>query len=497
MPNSVAVIPKPSKRGTLEEAILAERVREEDRREYARGLRVFQHYRNVCEWQKSREHKWVCRAAEQKALATMQQYLDEIDVRRERLRDFLEEEENKYLAEMDALVEMEAQHKEAKIKERIKLLKEKRERERQQVVAEKREQQFRDRCDELRTLCMKRNKKESSDSQLAQQALKEELKKEEKMEERKLEEICEKELLAKDHQAELEAQKASGRVQEMLNVLDAQMAMLSARKEEEEQLKKEEAEWLEEELHLVRKENEDLERQKRHKQKECRDILLKAVRDRMNHLNKEKEIQLAVEKMILEQDYQDPQKDAEEKTKKKQELLKDQLNYLAHLAEQLEKDKEREKEEEKLFKEDNDQFWAKKIEKMKLEKEARFQLLRDAVNTRQLQMEEKLKKKAERQIEIAEERKLLDETIREYKRWEEEKRARKVQKASEYRDQLTTQIAYRQWLREEEEKERKREYEAGLEAQREYEERVQFILSTPPYSLVKTHPMRRALMSDS
>ncbi|XP_032531488.1 cilia- and flagella-associated protein 53 [Chiroxiphia lanceolata] len=497
MPHVVAVISKPYKKNALEEEILAERVREGDRREYARELRVFQHYRNVCDWQKSREHKWLHRAAEEKARAKMRDYLEEIDVRRDRLRELLEEEEIRYLAEMDTLAAMEAQDKEAKMKEQTKLLREKREQERQQLVAEKREQQFRNRCDEFRTLCVRRNKKESSDSQLAQQALKEELKKEEKMEERRLEEICEKELLAKDHQEELEKQKASWRIQEMLSVLDAQVAQLSARKEEEEQLKKEEAEWLEEEKNLVRQEKEELERQKRHKQKECRETLLRAAKDRRDRLNEEKESQLAEEKMILEQDFQDPQRDAEEKTKKKQELLKDQLTYLAHLAEQLEKDKEQEEIDEKLFKEENDQVWAKRAEKMKLEREARFQLLRDVVNTRQEQMKEKLQKKAEKQLEVAEERKLLAETFREYKRLEELKRARKVQKANEYRDQLTSQISYRQHLREEEEKERKREYEAGLEEQREYEKRVQFILSAPRDSILKTHPMRKALMSDS
>lgn len=43
---------------------------------------------------------------------------------------------------MEALEEV-AQEKQAKVKERTKLLKEKREEERQQLVAEKREQQFR------------------------------------------------------------------------------------------------------------------------------------------------------------------------------------------------------------------------------------------------------------------------------------------------------------------------------------------------------------------
>ncbi|NXF10853.1 CFA53 protein, partial [Smithornis capensis] len=473
------------KRDTFESKILSERAREEEQQEYAVGLRVFQHYRNACDWHKSREYKWVHRATEGKVWATMQDYLEEIHVRRERLRDFLEAEESRYCAEMEALQKM-AQDKEAKMKEQARLLKEKRQKERQQQVAEKREQQFRNRCNEFRALCMKRNKKESSDSQLAQQALKQELKKEEEIEERKLEEICEKELLAKDHQKALEAQKLSVQIQEMLNVLDAQVAAHSALKEEENQLKKEEAQWLEKEKHLVRKENEELERQKRHKQKECREMLLKAAQDKKNRLNEEKQSELALEQMILKQRLREPQREVDEK-KRKQVLLKEQLSYLTHLAEQLEKEKEREKEDEKLYKEEMDQVWAEKAEKMKQERETRFQLLRDCVTTRQLQMEEKLQKKVEKQIEIAEEKKLLDKTIREYQHWEEEKRASKVQKAKEYRDQLTTQIAYQQWLQKEEEEERKREYESAREAEREYEERIQFILSTPLGSVVKSH----------
>lgn len=59
-----------------------------------------------------------------------------------RLRELLEAEENKYFAEMEAFEET-LLEKQAKMRERAKLLREEREKERQQLVAEKREQQFR------------------------------------------------------------------------------------------------------------------------------------------------------------------------------------------------------------------------------------------------------------------------------------------------------------------------------------------------------------------
>ncbi|XP_015470358.1 cilia- and flagella-associated protein 53 isoform X1 [Parus major] len=496
-PHEVALLAKPFKRNIVEEAILAERVQQEEQCEQERDLRVFWHYRNACDWYKGGEDKWLHRTAERKVRETLQQYLQEIDVRRERLRDFLEAEESRHFAEVEALDEENAQNREVKMKEQAKLLREKREQDRLKVVTEKREQQFRNRCEEYRILCKKQSEKELGDCQLAQQTLKEILKKEEKMQEQKLEEICEKELLAKDEEAELKAQEVAARIREMLDVREAQVAVHTARQEEKKQEIKKEAEWLEQDLHQFRKENEELEKKRRHQQKECRELLLKAVQDKQKHLDAEKQTQLAQEKKILEEDFQDPNRIYAEITTKKQALLKEQLTYLDHLAEQLRREKEQEREDEKLLKEERDQAWAKRVEKMKEEREARFQLLRDVMNTRQTQMEEKLQKKAQRKIEIAEEKKKMAEAIREFEREEEEKRIRKVQKAKEYRDQLTTQIAYQQCLQKAEEEKRKKELESNMEAERKYQERVRLILSMPNESVLKLPTTKKALMLDS
>ncbi|XP_041317604.1 cilia- and flagella-associated protein 53 [Pyrgilauda ruficollis] len=496
-PHELALIAKPTKRDLFEETILAERELEEEQREHERVLRVFRHYRNVCDWHKGGEDKWMQRAAERKVRATLQQYLQEIEVRRERLRDFLEAEESRHLAEVRALDEENAQQREVKMKEQAKLLREKKEQERLQVVAEKREQQFRNQSHEYREHCKKLSEKELGDCQLAQQTLKEILKKEEKMQERKLEEICEKELLAKDQEAELKAQEVAARIREMVDVRDAQVAVHAAHREEKKQEIRQDAERLEKELHQLRKENEDLERRKLHQQKECREIWLKAVQDRQKHLDAEKQIQLAEEKVILENDFHDTDKEHEKIRNKKQTLLKEQVNYLDHLAEQLRKEKEQEREDEKIFKEERDKVWAERVEKLKQERKARFQLLRDVMNTRQSQMMEKLQKKEERKIEIAKEKKAMAEAVRKFEYEEEEERIRKAQKAKEYRDQLASQIAYQQWLQKAEEEKRKKEYEANIEAEREYQEKIQLILAKSNKSEVKSPTAKRALMPDS
>ncbi|XP_063279258.1 cilia- and flagella-associated protein 53 isoform X2 [Prinia subflava] len=421
-PYELALLAKPPKKDIVEERILAERLWEADQQEHESDLRRFRHYCNAYEWHKGGEDKWVHRTAERKVRAALQQYLLEIDARRQRLRDFLEAEESRHFAEVEALDEEEIQNREVKMKEKAKLLREKREQERLKVVAEKRDQQFRNQCEEYRIHCKKQSEKELGDCQLAQRTLKELQKKEEKMQEQKLDEICEKELLAKDEKAELKAQERAARIQEMLEVREAQVAVHTARREEERQQTIKEAERLEEEKHQLRKESEELERKKQHQQKERREMLLKAVRDRKKRLDAEKKMQLAEEKKILERNLEDSDREHVDTMKKKQALLQEQHTYLDHLAEQLRREKEQEREDEKIFQEERDRSWAKRVQRMKEEKEARFQLMRDVMHKRQLQVEEKLQKQAERKIEIAKEKKAMAEAIREFEREEEEKR---------------------------------------------------------------------------
>ncbi|XP_050769602.1 cilia- and flagella-associated protein 53 [Gymnogyps californianus] len=496
VPHSLALRAKPPKEQTSENFVLAHRQKEKELLENAHFLKLYNQYRKVYEWQQRNEQKWLHSVVQRKVDATMQEYLAGTDERRERLRELLEAEESRYFTEMESLEET-VLEKQEKMRERVKLLREKREKDRQQLVAEKREQQFREQCEELRIQWMKKHQKELCEDRLAQLALKEELKKQQKEEEQMFAELWKEDRLAKEKREAVEMQKSAEQNREILNALSAQVAVLSAHKEEAKRLKEEEARLLEEQQQLLKLENEQLQMEKLQKQKECRDMLLSAAQDKKNRLNEEKQGELALEMKILEKSLQEPQEDTEEKTKRKQELFKEQQTYLAYLAQQLEEEKRREKEVDKLLDEEMAKVWAKKAEQMRLEKEARKQLLKDVLNTRQLQIEEKLQRNAKEQEELAQGGKLLAEAITELKHTEEEKYARKVKEAKEYQEQLRAQIAYRQQARDAEEEEKQREYESGLAAERAYQEKVQDILSRPCEKLAKTHPLRRKLMSNS
>ncbi|XP_069736763.1 cilia- and flagella-associated protein 53 [Phaenicophaeus curvirostris] len=484
---------KPSKGQGFQGLILASRQKANEVQKYTDFLKLYSQYRSFHEWQHRNEQKWLRNTMQGRVEATMQEFLAETDERRKRLRELLGTEESRYFTEMESLKET-VLEKQEKMKVRAKLLKEKRERERQQLAAEKREQQFREQCEELRIQLMKQHQMELCEDRLAQLALKEELKKQQKEEEQMFAELWKEDRLAKEKREVVDVKKLTEQNREILDTLSSQVAMLNAHKEEAKRLKEEEAQLLEEQKQLLKLENERLKMEKQQKQKECRDMLLSAAQDKQKRLNEEKQDELALEMKILEKCLQETQGGTEEKTKRKQELLKEQQTYLAYLAQQLEEEKQREKEVDKVFSEDIEKVWAKKAEKMRLEEEGRRQLMKDVLSTRRLQIEEKLKRNAKEQEELAEERKLLEEAATELKRVEEERSARKAKEGREYQEQLRAQIADRQRARDAKEGERQREYELGVTEERAYQERVRDILSRPCEKLTKTHPLRRKLM---
>ncbi|XP_053909647.1 cilia- and flagella-associated protein 53 [Cuculus canorus] len=482
-----------SKGQGLERSLLASRQKADELQKYTDFLKLYSHYHSVHEWQHRSDQKWLHNTAQRRVDATMQELLAGTDERRKRLRELLEAEESRYFTEMASLEET-VLEKQEKMRIRAKLLKEKRERERQQLAAEKREQQFREQCEELRIQLMKQHQMELCEDRLAQLALKEELKKQQKKEEQMFAELWKEDRLAKEKREVAAMQKFTEQNREILNTLSSQVAMLNVHKEEAKRLKEEEARLLEEQKQLLKLEHEQLKMEKRQKQKECRDTLLSAAQEKQKRLNEEKQGELALEMKILEKCLQEPQECTKEKTKRKQELMKEQQTYLAYLAQQLEEEKQREKEVDKVFSEDIEKVWAKKAEQMRLEEEGRRLLMKDVLTTRQMQIEEKLKRNAKEQEELAQERKLLEEAATELELVEEERSARKAKEGREYQEQLRAQIADRQQAREAEEEEKQQEHESRLAEERAYQERVRDMLSRPCEKLAKTHPLRRKLM---
>ncbi|KAM4708265.1 cilia- and flagella-associated protein 53 [Discoglossus pictus] len=445
-------------------------------------------------WEKVTDHKILHNTVQRRVQETMQEYKMHIEERRDRLKQLLETEEMEHIKEMESMEETTLE-RQAKMRERAKSLKEKRERERLALVAEKREQQFREQCEELRALRSQKNLNEVCTERMAQLAIKEELEKQRKEEEDLFALLYEQDRLAKE---EHEAKKNQGKeelIQKTLNILNMQRAAANAQKMEEKRLKEEEAKLLEEQRQLMKMEDERALREKRQKQMKVRHMLDTSLRLKMKRLAQEHQEELALDMKIMEQIMQSTHDDTEEKQQRKLELRKEQQVYREYLAQQLEEEKRLEMEMDKLIDEEMERSLAKQAEQRRKEREARNRLMKDVMDTRQLQIQEKLQRNAGKQEELARDKELLEKAIEEHKQLESEITARQLKQAKQYQQHLISQVAYQHQQREAEKEEDWREYEAGLQAEKTYQKKLREILSRPYIIDKHVHPLRKSRIS--
>ncbi|XP_069483068.1 cilia- and flagella-associated protein 53 isoform X2 [Ambystoma mexicanum] len=445
-------------------------------------------------FEKITDHKILHNTVQRKVQDAMQQYKMGTEERRDRLRDMLENEERELIKEMESMEET-ALEKLAKMRERAKYLKEKREDERLALVAEKRDQQFREQCEELRSLLSQNHQREVCTERLVQLSIKEQLQKQQKEENDLFAQLWEKDRLMKEEREEQDAQSQKERDRGMLDVLHLQIAATEAQKMEEKRLKQEEAVIMAQQRALYRLDEERAQREKLQKQQQTRHMLDGNLRLKMKRLAREQQEELILDMKILEQLLKDTQDDTLEKKQRKEEMRKEELIYREYLANQLEEEKRQEKEMEKMIEAELEKSLAKRAEQTHLEREARYRLLREVMETRHLQICEKLSRNAGKQEELARDRELLEKAIEEHKQLELERTSRHKQLALEYQDQLLSQVAYQKLRKEMENEEECREFQAGLLAEKAYQEKLKTILARPYANQANVHPLRKSRIS--
>ncbi|XP_066458657.1 cilia- and flagella-associated protein 53 isoform X2 [Eleutherodactylus coqui] len=445
-------------------------------------------------WERLTDHKILHNRVQRKVNETMEDYRLQTEERRDRLKALLETEELEHIKEMESMSETTLE-RQAKIRERAKSLRERREKERLAIVAEKRDQQFREQCEELRVLKSKMHENEVCSERMAQLALKEELDRQRKEEDILFAELWEKDRLAKVEHEEKKTQRQMELNREMLDVLQVQRAAAEAQRMEEKRLKEEEAYLLVEQRKLMKLEAERAQREKQQKQLQVRNTLDKSIRLKMKRLAKEQQEELALDMKIMEQLMQGSQDGTQEKHLRKMELQREQQIYRQYLAKQLEEEKRQEKEMDMLIEAELKKSWAKRTEQLRLEKEARNRLMKEVMETRRQQIEEKLQQIAKEQEELACDKELLEMAIAEHKQLEKERNTRQMQNAKLYQQQLLSQVSYQQLQRKVEKEEDRREYESGLQAERSYQQKLQDILSRPYIRKEQIHPLRRTRIS--
>nr|XP_003406348.1 cilia- and flagella-associated protein 53 [Loxodonta africana] len=442
------------------------------------------------EWDEHNDRKFLDSLVQARIKDAMQAFIINTEERRNKLRELLASEENEYFTEMQ-LKEETIEVKKDRMREKTKLLKEKKEKEKQIFVAEKLDQQFRERCEELRVELFCIHQKKLCEERKAQIAFNEERKRQELVEEQMFSKLWEEDRLAKERREAQEARRQRQLVEDTRLGLNAQITAIQAQQRAAQQLKEEEGRLVGSDNAHIKLENEKEKLKQQKAKQEIRTFLQKAVQEKIEHIQQEYREEQDLNMKLVQRALQDLQEEADKKKQKREDMVREQKIYNEYVAQRHQEEKDQEKELDKILEEEKEKKLAEKDRQLKLEKEARKQLVNEVMCTRKLQVQEKLQRKAKEQEERAMEQERINEGLKELNREEKENFARRCGLAQEYRMQLQMQIAAQQQAREAEKEENRREFEAGIAAHKICQDKIQDILTNHPVLARNIHPMRR------
>uniref|UniRef100_UPI003AAA810B cilia- and flagella-associated protein 53 n=1 Tax=Centroberyx gerrardi TaxID=166262 RepID=UPI003AAA810B len=489
-PHSAAVRAKfPSSRPP--DYLILDRRRQEDARD---KVLEFTKYQQTCDlrttWQKRTDRSILVGTIERQVKDAMNQYEMSIDERRDRLRGMLEAEEQQLMREIEDKKET-VLERQAKMRERAKTLKERRESERQQLVADKLEQLFREQSEELRAIQTKRREEEVCVERAAQLRSRQEQRQQRQEEERLFAELWDADRQAKEERESQDLQRQQQSNMEQLGYLRAQMEAAEQQRQQAKQLKEEEAQLLREQREMLQLKEQREQQQKHQGQETRRRQLDQCLRLKMKRLAREQQDELELDMSILQQLLTEERDEKQDAAQRKILLRDEQQKYRQYLADELEKQKRQEEETEQLIEAELKETWAKREKKSQMQREARNRLMKDVMETRHLQIQQKLDLNMQKQIQLAKDRDELNKTIEGIKVLDEEQKRRHKQTCQAYQADLRAQMMHQQQLRSEEKAQAEREHRQGLAVQEEYEKKKQDILSRPGSHTTAVHPFRR------
>lgn len=443
------------------------------------------------DWIEHSDRKCFDRLVQRRVKDAMQGFIINMEERRNKLRELLSSEENEYFTELQLKGET-IEEKKDRMRERTKLLREKKEKERQDFVAEKLEQQFREHCEELRSKLVGIHEKRVGEERKAQIAFNQELQRQRLVEEQMYAKLWEEDRLAKENR---EAQEEKRQKELVLNTrlgLDAQVTSLQAQRQAARQMKEEEARFLEQNSAQVKLENEQEKLQKQKTRQETRKILGKALQEKIESMQQEHRETQDLNMKLVGRALQDLQEEADKKKQKKEDMGREQKMYNDYLIQRRMEEKAQEKELDRILEDIKAKKLAEKDRELALEREARQQLKNEVMCTRKLQVQEKMQRKLKEQEELAMEQERINEGLKKLNYEDRENFARRCSLAKEYKNHLQMQIAHHQQTLEAEKEEERQEFEAGIAANKAWLDKIQEILSDHEALSQTIHPMRRA-----
>lgn len=486
-PHSVAIRGKPPPLKPREHLILERRKQDELREEAAAIVNYNKKYDLKTTWERMTDKRIQRNTVKRKMEAILQKHTYSLEERRDKLRDLLEHEEEQYMTEI-ATTQETTLERQAKMRERAKQLKQKREDERKAFVEQKLEQRWRDQCEEMRSILVKRNQDDVCLERAEQLRLKAEQRERQKQGERMYARMWEDDRFAKCKREEMEAALQIERNREALKVLTLQSAAIEKQHEDMKRLKEQEAELLREEAALRVLEDERMKEEKKRQQELTRAELNLSLRQKMKKKAREMQEELAMDMKLLQEMLQQTSNEDAERQQRKNELREEIKLYCEYLADQKKEEEKREKELNDMVTAEVEKQWSQRLAQWRIEKEARKKLMNDVMETRKKQIQFKMDRITEEKRETEREAKEIAANIARHHELAEQQKKAVWETNIFYQQDLLEQIKFHEDIKKKTKEEQLKELIMTEEAERLHQERVERALTIP--DLTKTHPRK-------
>ncbi|XP_069673474.1 cilia- and flagella-associated protein 53-like isoform X2 [Periplaneta americana] len=416
----------------------------------------------------------------------------DLDIRRDKLRRMLLEEEDSLMKEYVDKAQKVNEKKLEEIKLRTQEIRNKREAERKKIVQEKRLQQYTERCEHIRSILSKRMLEEVKKGQQYQMKEREYLKEQEREAEKMWAEVAKKEYEAKVTREIADARRKFQRDKETAEMLLLQQKSIEAQNKEERQR------ILEEEVRMKKQIDAELRKEKmnalEYKLKERQRVfsdLMEQIKRREEFLNR-----MAKEEEILEKTFSriakaELDRELASKQDYRETLKRESQLYRDNLAELRRRRAQEEAELEKMLQQERDKVETQRKERAMKLKAARQKLKDDVLQGRKEQVEynaaqeEKLRRAEEEEFK-------LQEMVRQQNARltaEHDRQIKLLQK--KYAQDLKDQIEYSKQVKARELEEIEREWKAGLLEEECYLRLIQELLGRP--QKLEPHPFYRVI----
>ncbi|CAL9682492.1 unnamed protein product [Knipowitschia caucasica] len=489
-PHSVAVRAKFPSSKPLDFLTLERRKVEGERESFAEFAKYQRAWDIKNSWIQNTNQHYVRNTTERHVKAAINQYDKSVEERRERLRIMLETEEQELLKETEERRETPLE-RQAKMKERARVLRDIRETQRQQIVSEKMEQLFINQCEELRAVLAKRREEETRMDCVAQVLSKQERQQEQQMKDKQFSEMWEAIRQREEQKESDRVERRQQKTNEHLNHLRAQMDVVDQQRQHAKMLKEEETQLLHEQREMQRLQDEREKHQRLKAQKTRRRQLDQSYRMKMRRLAKEQQEELAFDMSLIQQVLNQESNEKQESAQRKVELREEQQRYRQYLADELEKQKKLEHETELLIEEKLRETWDKRDKQSQMEREARNRLMKDVLEARSLQIQHKLEMNKQKQDQLAKDKEELMQTAEEIKLIDQKEKTQHKEFSRAYQADLLAQMQHKQQRKQFEKVLEDREFQSGLAMHQEYERMKERILSRPTSHTTVAHPFRR------